>query len=281
MPLGLSRQALSLHLLNGRLKHLRSSRPSSDLHFSMTPFRFTTLAHKDHVFCSPMRSARADALVELLDLAPSSRVVDIGCGKGEMLLRTVQRYDTAGVGVDPNPEFLQTARANAEARKVNGRMEWHEARAADVTLEPASFDCALSFGASHAFGQFAEALAALAALVRPGGEIMIADPYWRIEPAEEFLAFLGAKSTVHLTHAGNEAAGLAVGLMPLYSCVSNADEWDHYEGLFCRAVERFAQDHPQDPDAQPYRERIRAWRDCYHKWSRDTLGFGFYLFLKP
>ena len=228
-----------------------------------------------------MSSARADELVELLELPASSRVLDIGCGKAEFLLRAVQRYAATGVGVDLNGDFLSVARANAEARGLGERMEWHEARATDVALEPASFDLALCFGSSQAFGRFEQALAALAALVRPGGQVLMADPYWRQEPAPDFLAFLGASADTHLTHAANEAAGFAAGLVPLYSCVSNADEWDHYEGLFCRAVERFALDHPQDPDALPYRDRIRAWRQCYHRWSRDTLGFGFYLYSKP
>ena len=69
-------------------------------------------------------------------------------------------------------------------------MEWHEARVADLALEPASFDLALCFGASQAFGRFEQALAALAALVRPGGQVLMADPYWRKEPASDFLAFL-------------------------------------------------------------------------------------------
>jgi len=247
----------------------------------MNRFRFTTLAHRDHLFCSPMSSARVDELVELLDLPASSRVLDVGCGKAEFLLRAVQRHAATGVGVDPNGDFLRVARTTAGARGLAERMEWHEAPVADLALEPASFDLAICLGSSHAFGNFAQALAALAALVRPGGQVLMADPYWRQEPAPDFLAFLKASANTHLTHAGNEAAGLALGLAPLYSGVSNADEWDHYEGLFCRAVERFAQEHPQDPDAASYRERIRAWRDCYRRWSRDTMGFGFYLFLKP
>lgn len=247
----------------------------------MSRFRFTTIAHEDHVFCSPMSSGRADDLIELLDLPASSHVVDIGCGKAECLLRTVQRYAATGTGVDPNGEFLQVARANATARGIGERMQWHETRAADAALEPDSFDLAICLGSSHAFGTFAQALTGLAALVRPGGQILMGDPYWRKEPAEEFLSLLGASAEVHLTHAGNEAAGLDAGLVPLYSCTSNADEWDHYEGLFCRAVERFARNHPDDPNAAAFRERIRRWRDGYRRWSRDTMGFGFYLYSKP
>jgi hypothetical protein len=80
---------------------------------------------------------------------------------------------------------------------------------------------------------------------------------------------------------GRSARTLSVCRGQLYSCVSKADEWDHYEGLFCRGVERFARNHPQGPDAPAFRERIRSFRECYRRWSRDTMDFGFYLFSKP
>lgn len=63
--------------------------------------------------------------------------------------------------------------------------------------------------------------------------------------------------------------------------VISARRRTHYEGLYCLSMESFVRDHPQDPDAAPFRERIRAWRDAYRRWGRDTLGFGYYLFCKP
>ncbi|HBJ86111.1 MAG TPA: methyltransferase type 11 [Verrucomicrobiales bacterium] len=247
----------------------------------MNRLRFSTIAHRDHVFCSPLSSAKADQLVDLLDLPKSGRVLDVGCGKADLLLRVMARYGVARVGVDPNGELVRAARASAEARGISGFVELHEARVADVALEPESFDVALCIGSTHAYGKFDQALTALSHLVRPGGQVLIADGYWKREPAAEYLAFLGAGLTDYCKHQGNESAGIAAGLVPLYSCVSNDDEWDHYEGLYCLSMERFVRDHPQDPDAGPFQERIRAWRDAYRRWGRDTLGFGYYLFCKP
>src|ERR1700743_634770 len=99
---------------------------------AMNRFRFTTLAHSDHVFCSPMSSTRADELVELLDLHGPSRVLDVGCGKAEFLLRVLQRYASTGVGVDPNGEFLRVARANAETRGLRECTGGHEGKTADL-----------------------------------------------------------------------------------------------------------------------------------------------------
>ena len=95
---------------------------------------------------------------------------------------------------------------------------------------------------------------------------------------EALLAALGAKPSEFTSHAGNVAAGIEEGLVPLYSRVSSDDEWDHYEGLYARAVERHLAAHPGDPDHTAMRDKIRGWREAYLEWGRETLGFGYYLF---
>ena len=62
---------------------------------------------------------------------------------------------------------------------------------------------------------------------------------------------------------------------------SNDDEWDEYEGLYCSAVERHVDAHPDDSDNAAMAERIRRWHDAYLRWGRATLGFGYYFLLKP
>ena len=247
----------------------------------MNQIRFSTIAHRDHLFCSPLAADRANRLISLLDLPIEASVIDVGCGKVEILIRAAEMYPSiTGLGVDPNAAFLEVGRAAAAQRGVSSRLTLREARIADVHLEPEMFDAAICIGSSQAFGTFKQAIAALEKLVRPRGHVLIGEPYWRIQPDPEYLSVLGARSDHHLTHASNEVAGLSDGLVPVYSCVSNADEWDHYEGLFCRSVENFVQDHQNDPDATKFRNRIRDWREAYLRWGRDTLGFGFYLFQK-
>ena len=247
----------------------------------MNQTRFSTIAHRDHLFCSPLSSYRAEELIGVFDLPTDPRVVDVGCGKGELLLRLVDRKRGQGTGIDPNREFLDVARANTLARGLQNQVTWIEARATDVTLDPVSFDAALCVGALHAYGRFADALAALSALVKPGGLLLVGEGYWKRVPATEYLAFLGASEGDHNSHAGNVDAGVHTGLVPLYSCTSNDDEWDRYEGLYARAMERFITDQPQDPEAAAFRERIRAWREMYLRFGRETLGFGYYLFRRP
>ena len=239
---------------------------------AMDHTRYSTLAHHDHVFCNPLSDAKVDRLIGLLDLNPGARVIDVGCGKGEMLIRIAERWPAHVTGVDTNASFLDEARARA--RRVHAeRVVFHLGAMKDFDAAPESFDAGLCIGASHAFGTYRDALRGLRRLLRPGGLALVGDGYWRRAPAPEYLALLGATPDEMADHAGNVAAAVEEGFTPLYSCTAGEDDWDHYEGLYARAIERFVAAHPDDPDAEEMRTRIRLWRDGYLKWGRGTLGF--------
>lgn len=48
--------------------------------------------------------------------------------------------------------------------------------------------------------------------------------------------------------------------------------------------ERYAAAHPEAPDPPDAQGRLEKYRDVFRaqqRWGRETMGFGFYLFLKP
>jgi len=72
-------------------------------------------------------NAETAEIVELLNLAPGTRVLDAPCGHG----RIANRLATAGmevVGVDNNPGFLDLARADAAWRGVDVDLRWGDLR---------------------------------------------------------------------------------------------------------------------------------------------------------
>ena len=148
-------------------------------------------------------------------------------------------------------------------------------------FEPGTFSAGICIGSTHAIGDYRDTLRGLMKAVRPGGHLLVGEGYWRCDPAPEYLAALGTVKSEFQSHAGNITTGAREGLVPLYSCTSSEEEWDHYEGLYLRAVERYAAAHPEDPDSPAMQAHIRRWRDNYLRWGRHTLGFGLYLFMKP
>ena len=65
------------------------------------------------------------------------------------------------------------AKANAGERIPDGDITWLDMKLDEVHFEPASFDLTACIGASHAFGNYDDALAGLLKLTRPGGLVLI------------------------------------------------------------------------------------------------------------
>lgn len=246
----------------------------------MNHIKFSTIAHTDHTFCCPISEDKAQQLLALLEPIPSYPILDVGCGKGEFLIKLCTRYDVRGVGVDTNNTFLQTARKQAQLRLHSEQINFIETAIADYQPE-SLFSGVICVGATHAYGSYRATLQACSTLVVSGGFILIGEGYWKREPSSEYLDFLGASSSVYTTHANNVQLGVEEGFIPLYSTVSNNDEWDYYEGLYKRAVERYVFTHPNDPDTPAMQQRIQKWYEMYLQQGRETLGFGFYVFMKP
>lgn len=242
--------------------------------------RFSTIAHRDLAICNPITSQKLDGVLAVMDLPPRARVLDVGCGKAEMLMRLIERFQCASVGVDTNGEFLAEARARAFDRGVSGDLELVETRFQDYEAPGESFDAALCVGATHAVSDLAKTFTALKKLVKPGGRILVGEGYWRKKPDKGYLKLLGAGADDMSDHAGNVAAGIKAGLTYLFSTAANEDDFDSYEGMYNRAMESWCAENPDDPDMEAMRNRIRSWREGYHHWGRETLGFGMYLFRK-
>ena len=238
----------------------------------------TTIGHSDHVFLSPLSNSKADWLIDLLDLSPHARVLDIACGKAGFLRRLLKRRPTVeGVGVDINAEFLASAARGAASDGVADRLTLVEQPAEQFLTQATLFDAVLCFGGSQAVGGFdALGLAARWALP-PGGLILVGEGYWRTAPSPAYLAVLGATVDELTDHPGLAVRLRAAGFEILATSTANFDEWDEYEGLYCRAKTRWALSNFDDPDAANILEDARKWHDAYLRWGRDTLGFGWYL----
>ncbi|MFW6184777.1 MAG: class I SAM-dependent methyltransferase, partial [Chloroflexota bacterium] len=121
-------------------------------------------------------------------------------------------------------------------------------------------------------------LAALQQMTRPGGQIVVGEPYWRQEPAPPYLEMAGMARDDFGSHYENVVSGQELGLELLHTIVSSEDDWDVYEGLQWYASERYARANPDDPDVPQLVSRQREQQQEYLQYGRDTLGWAIYLF---
>ena len=253
----------------------------------MDTWKFYAISHGDHVICNPTSIGKLDELIGLLDLRPEAGVLDIASGKGEFIVRVAERWGGPGGGgfhgtaVDISPFYVADLREKVASRIPEAAIEILEMDGADYRPEPGAFDLAACMGASWVFGGHRGTLRALADATRPGGLVLVGEPFWKTEPATEYLAWSGMGRGDFGTHAQNVETGEAEGLVPLVSVVSTGDEWDRYETLQWRAAARYADSNPDDPDVTELVTRVAKNRHEYITWGRDTLGWALYLFEKP
>lgn len=244
----------------------------------MDTWKFYDLTHRDHVLCNPLSESKLDEMIRLLDLGRGARVLDVACGKGELLVRLAERHSTHGVGIDISPFCIADVRARAAGRAPAAELELLTMDGADYRGAPGSFDLACCLGASWTFGGHVETLRALAGLVRPGGQVLVGEPFWRHDPEPAYLESSGMRREEFGTHADNLQAGVSIGLVPLYALASSEDDFDRYEALQWRAADRHAREQPDDPDVPELLERVARNRHDYLAWGRATLGWSLYLF---
>jgi ubiquinone/menaquinone biosynthesis C-methylase UbiE len=244
----------------------------------MNRMRFSAIAHATHKFCNPIGETQITTVLDRLELASNHRVIDVGCGKAELLVRLVDQYGCFGTGIDINEDFLHEATKRVRTSRYPTRIELRKGTAKEMIEATPQYDLSLCVGSSQCFGLYRDAIKALASITRWEGLILVGEGYWRRLPDQVYLGFLGATEEELLTHLGNIEAGREAGLMPLYSCVTDENDWDAYEESYYANVGKYFDSHPMDPDKAEMLERIASWNRHYHLYGRETLGFGLYLF---
>ncbi len=247
----------------------------------MDRWKFFAVTHRDHVIMNPLSSEALDEVLNLASIPANARVLDIGCGKGELLIRLARLGAKAATGVELSPYTAREARERVRALAPNADIEIIEEDGAAFAAQPESFDLTACLGASWIFGGHRGTLRALARWTRPGGLVLVAEPFWRKPPAPEYLASQDLRADEIGSHASNVADGVEEGLIPLFARAAEATEWDRYEGLQWHAAEEWARENPSDADRVEILRKVREGRDAFLRWGRETLGDGLYLFRKP
>jgi len=243
-------------------------------------WKFFYATHQFHTVLNPMSTIKIDELIELLNLKSQAEILDIACGKGEILARIAERYTISGVGVDISPFFVADAKQNLKQRVPNSRIEILNMDGADYKPDRL-FDLSMCIGASWIYKGHQETLRALKSMTKPSGLILVGEPFWLKEPEEAYLTAAGETRDDFGTHYENVQAGTEEDLILLYSLVSNQDDWDRYSALRWYSTAKFAEENTDDPDVTEIVKQIDREKATYLQWGRDTVGWAIYLFQNP
>ena len=247
----------------------------------MDSWKYYDITHKRHQLCNPLNTEKFERLCQLLRLKQGERVLDIACGKGEFLIRLTELYGITGVGIDISPYCIRDCEEKRRSRVPDSNIVFVKMDGADYRPEvPFFFDVALCIEASWVYSGHRGTIQALKGMVKKGGLIVVGEPFWLMDPSQEYLAVEGIEKDDFGAHRDNVSVGEDEGLTCLYTLVSGYDDWDHYESLQWWAVDEYVRAHPDDPDIHELLERKTRERQIYLQGGRETVGWAVYVFRK-
>ena len=215
---------------------------------------------------TPLSEAHAAELLDHLDLATATSIVDLGCGWGELLLRAAERGVAKAVGVDTDPAGLDRGRRAALVRGLDVKFveraagEWH-----------GTADRAVCIGSSHALGGSHAMLSALAEVV-PHGRVLVGDGCWEREPTDAARAIFGDDV---LPLADLVAACGETGWQVLHLSVADQSEWDDFESRHRAGTREWLLANPDDPRADEIKAREDGREREYLTTYRGVLGLAY------
>ncbi|WP_214410281.1 SAM-dependent methyltransferase [Sphaerisporangium fuscum] len=231
--------------------------------------QISRIAHADHPIKSPLGDGSVSRLLEQGLPRGDERVLDLGCGGGEWLLRALAtRPLLHAEGVDTSEDALAHARQAARRLGVQERLVLHHQDAAAFT-SPHPFDLVISVGATHAFGGLAPTLAAAREHLAPGGRVLIGEGFWSGDPSPEAAEMLGDLSDLPATVEQVVAGGWT----PVHGHISTREELDGYEWACWGSLAAWALDHPSDPGSPQVLATATTRRTEWLRVYRDVFGF--------
>jgi cyclopropane fatty-acyl-phospholipid synthase-like methyltransferase len=215
---------------------------------------------------SPLGERHADELLEQMELSATTRIVDLGCGWGELLLRAVARTGANGIGVDT--DYLAIDRGLRAAREKGVSVEFSCQSAADWRD---TRDRAICIGSSHIFGGSRAMLRRLAEIV-PKGRVLVGDTFWERQPTD--IAREMHRDDVPML-IDLVAMCRETGWEILNLTTADQREWDNFESSHRAGLRKWIIENPDSPKAQEIREQQDERERGYIMDYRGLLGFAY------
>jgi SAM-dependent methyltransferase len=232
-----------------------------------------------HRIHNPYTEEKLATLGRALRLPGGQTMLDLACGSGEMLATWARDHDLMGTGVDISTVFLAAARARASELGVADRLDFVHADASGyVAAEPV--DIAACIGATWIGNGVAGTVDLLRRSLKPGGTMLIGEPYWRREPPDQ--------ATIDGCHAiGEDFVSLpdlltrlgALGCDVVEMVLADQDGWDRYVAAQWLSIRRWLDENPGDDMAPEMRAELTSAPAAYARYRREYMGWGIFVLL--
>lgn len=243
--------------------------------------RHHAIREGDLRICNPFTPEKLAALGRAVKLRPGDTLLDLASGRGELLCTWARDHGISGTGVDISTVATDLARRRATELGVADQVEFlHGEAGGHVADVPA--DVAACIGATWIGGGVTGTVSLLERSLRPGGMLLVGEPFWRLDPPSQ-----EAVEACH-AHTRDDWSDLP-GLIALFHglgwdlvemMLADPDSWDRYAAAQWLNIRRFLDANPDDELAPSFREELTSDPLNHVRYRREYLGWGVFALLK-
>ena len=240
--------------------------------------RLHEISEADHRILNPFTDDKLILLGAVSRVGPGTRILDLACGKGELLCRWALEYGSDGHGVDVSRVFLAAAHERAAELGVADRVTFEHGDAGRYVPDAAGYDIASCLGATWIGGGVMGTIELLRRAVKPDGLLLVGEPYWIDPPPPEAYQALEMGPDEFTSLAGTLERFERVGADLVELVLADGDSWDRYAAEQWWTLTGWLRTRPaDDPEAEAVREFRDTARRSHLAYGRRYLGWGVFV----
>jgi SAM-dependent methyltransferase len=240
----------------------------------MEKLDFYNISERFIELINPTSPEKIIALGKYLELTDQSRIIDFGCGYAEPLVLWAESFGISAIGIDIREKACERARNKIAGRGLSGRIKIICGKGEKYAYEKHTFDVASCLGASFIWGDFQKTIRGMRDAIRPGGRLVIGEPYWNTEEVPQKYK---KREPIFFTEIQLLQIARMEGFTFEHLIRSSGDDWDRYEGSNWYGLVRWLEENPKHPERKQVSDRLIKVQNEYLEWGRLYLGWAIYI----
>ena len=215
-------------------------------------------------------------------LGANARIADIGCGTGRQTAVLAERFDCKIDAVDLFPEMLDGLMCRCMQRGVADKVDPIKASMDALPFKPETYDLIWAEGSIFIIG-YEKGLRYWRQFLKPGGFVVVSECSWLGDKRPQNMSWILDNLPEIDTIDNKNRQMQKAGYEPYAHFTLPEHCWtDNYYAHMPKAMDAFLTDHPDNPSAQIFVERMkeemawfpqRNWRKaaCAQSWHSPPL----------